>query len=62
MTTYRDEEGEVFTEAQMRDQYAEDFVAIDPESRDEEDQHSFQGWLADMLSWGRYTEIDEDGD
>jgi hypothetical protein len=24
--------------------------------------HSFSGWLADMLSWGRYTEIDKDGE
>jgi hypothetical protein len=31
-----------------------------PEKVDEEDQHSFAGWLADMLSWGRYTEIGED--
>jgi hypothetical protein len=27
-----------------------------------QEQHSFEGWLADMLSWGRYTEIDEDED
>jgi hypothetical protein len=31
-----------------------------PEKVDEEDQHSFAGWLADMLSWGCYTEIGED--
>ena len=39
-----------------------DVASMDPEKVDEEDQHSFAGSLADMLSWGRYTEIGEDGE
>ncbi len=60
MNTYRDEQDEIFTEAHMRSQWAEDIASMDPESVDLQDHHSFSGWLADMLSWGRYTEIDED--
>ena len=44
----------------MPNQWSQDVASMDPEKVDEEDQHSFAGWLADMLSWGRYTEIGED--
>jgi hypothetical protein len=57
---YWDEQGATFTEAQMHSQWAEDVASMDPESVDEADQHSFEGSRADMLSWGRYTQIDED--
>ena len=36
--------------------------ACTPHRPNQEDQHSFAGWLADMLSWGRYTEIGQDGE
>jgi hypothetical protein len=36
--------------------------ACTPHRPNQEDQHSFAGWLADMLSWGGYTEIGEDGE
>ena len=49
-------------EAQMPNQWSQDVASMDPEKVDEEDQHSFAGWLADMLSWGRYTEIGQDGE
>ena len=66
MTTYRDEEGEVFTEVEMRNQWSLDVASMDlDEDEDLDDpasQHSFNGWLADMLDWGRYTEIDDDED
>jgi hypothetical protein len=49
---YRDERGKPFTKAQMPNQWSQDVASMDPEKVDEEDQHSFTGWLADMLSWG----------
>jgi hypothetical protein len=62
VTMRRDERGKPFTEAQMPNQWSQDVASMDPEKVDEEDQHSFAGSLADMLSWGRYTEIGEDGE
>ena len=46
MTMWRDERGKPFTEAQMPDQWSQDGASMDPEKVDEEDQHSFAGWLA----------------
>jgi hypothetical protein len=62
VTTYRDEDGNVFTEERMRNQWSEDIAFMDPEKVDQDDQHSYRGWLGDMLIWGRYSEIDEDED
>jgi len=59
---YRDEGGKPFTKAQMPNQWSQHVASMDPEKVDEEDQHSFAGWLADKLSWARYTEIGEDGE
>jgi hypothetical protein len=44
----------------MRNQWSDDVASVDQEKMDEDDVHSFEGWLADMVSFVRYSEIDED--
>jgi hypothetical protein len=60
VSTYSDEDGNVFTNDEMRNQWSDDVASMDQDKVDEDDLHSFEGWLADMLSWGRYSEIDDE--
>lgn len=61
MTSYRRaDDGKILTEEQMRDRWSDDIASMDPEKVDEEDQHSYQGWLDDMLTYRRYAEIDDE--
>jgi hypothetical protein len=60
MTQYRQENtGELYDDDEIENYFYNDIANLSAEQREE---ISFEGWLEEMLSWGRFEIVDDDDD